>query len=62
MVVLFGPTDPKKFAPRIESIKILDSKVICDSMDANDIPQDIVLNALEELRINQPNDQVETAS
>ena len=30
-------------------------------MDANDIPQDIVLNALEELRINQPNDQTETA-
>jgi ADP-heptose:LPS heptosyltransferase len=62
MVVLFGPTDPKKFAPRVESIKILDSKVICDSTDANDIPQDVVLNALEELRINQPNDQVETAS
>ena len=53
MVVLFGPTDPKKLAPRIESIQILDSKVMLDSEDTDDIPQEAVINALEELRINQ---------
>ena len=28
MIVLFGPTDPEKFAPKINSIRILDSKEI----------------------------------
>jgi len=35
MIVLFGPTDSKKFAPKIDSIKILDSKEIYKSQDIN---------------------------
>ena len=35
MIVLFGPTDSKKFAPKIDSIKILDSKEIYKSKDIN---------------------------
>ena len=37
MIVLFGPTDSEKFAPRINSIKILDSKKIYNSKDINRI-------------------------
>ena len=37
MIVLFGPTDSEKFAPRINSIKILDSKKNYNSKDINRI-------------------------
>ncbi len=37
MIVLFGPTDSEKFAPKIDSIKILDSKKIYKSQNINAI-------------------------
>ena len=37
MVVLFGPTDSEKFAPKSESVKILDSKIIYKSKNINKI-------------------------
>jgi len=37
MIVLFGPTDSEKFAPKIDSIKILDSKKIYKSKNINTI-------------------------
>ena len=37
MVVLFGPTDSDKFAPKNESVKILDSKIIYKSKNINKI-------------------------
>jgi len=37
MIVLFGPTDSDKFAPKINNIKILDSKKIYKSDDINTI-------------------------
>tara|TARA_E500000331_G_C17196142_1_gene687152 strand:- start:127 stop:1101 length:975 start_codon:yes stop_codon:yes gene_type:complete len=35
LIVLFGPTDSSKFAPKVKSIKILDSKKIYKSKDIN---------------------------
>ena len=35
MIVLFGPTDSDKFAPKINSIKVLDSKKIYNSKNIN---------------------------
>ena len=37
MIVLFGPTDSEKFAPKIDSIQILDSKTMYKSKDINSI-------------------------
>ena len=37
MIVLFGPTNSEKFAPKIDSIKILDSKLMHKSDDINSI-------------------------
>ena len=37
MIVLFGPTNSEKFAPKINSIKVLDSKKIYKSKDINRI-------------------------
>jgi len=37
MIVLFGPTDSEKFAPKINSIQILDSKTMYKSKDINSI-------------------------
>ncbi len=37
MIVLFGPTDSKKFAPKNDKVKILDSKKIYNSNDINSI-------------------------
>ena len=37
MIVLFGPTRSNKFAPKIKSIKILDSKILHKSNDINTI-------------------------
>ena len=44
MIVLFGPTNSKKFAPKKNYIKILDSKVIHKSKDINSIEVDEVLS------------------
>ena len=33
MIILFGPTDPQKFAPKRENIKIIDSKKLYDNED-----------------------------
>ena len=37
MIVLFGPTNSEKFAPKVDKIKILDSKKIYNSKDINTI-------------------------
>ena len=37
MIVLFGPTDSKKFSPEGGSIKILDSKIIYKTKNINSI-------------------------
>ena len=37
MIVLFGPTNSKKFAPKINHIKILDSKKLYNTNDINSI-------------------------
>jgi len=42
MVVLFGPTNSKKFAPKVKNIKILDSKVLYNSKDISKITIDDV--------------------
>ena len=43
MIVLFGPTNSNKFAPKIENIKILDSKIINNSDDIETISEGDVL-------------------
>ena len=37
MIALFGPTDSEKFSPKINSIKILDSKIMYKSKNINTI-------------------------
>ena len=37
MIVLFGPTDSDKFAPKIDKIKVIDSKKIYKSTNINTI-------------------------
>ena len=37
MIVLFGPTDSEKFAPKIDAVKVLDSKKIYNSKNINRI-------------------------
>ena len=39
MIVLFGPTNSKKFAPKIENIDILDSKILNKSDDIETISE-----------------------
>jgi len=46
MVVLFGPTNSEKFAPKIDNIDILDSKVLYNSDDIQKISEEDVLNLL----------------
>ena len=46
MIVLFGPTNSKKFSPKINYIKILDSKKIYNTNDINTITVDDVYNLL----------------
>ncbi len=48
MIALFGPTDPEKFAPKVDYIKILDSKKIYKS---NDISTITVHDVYKELNI-----------
>ena len=44
MLVLFGPTNSKKFAPKVKNIDILDSKIIYNSDDISSITEEDVLN------------------
>ena len=46
MIVLFGPTNSEKFAPKNDTIKILDSKIIHDTKDINSIEVDEVLKLI----------------
>ncbi len=46
MIVLFGPTNSKKFAPKVKNIKILDSKIIYNSEDISKITEDDVLKLI----------------
>ena len=43
MIVLFGPTNSKKFAPKIENIDILDSKILNKSDEIETISEEDVL-------------------
>jgi hypothetical protein len=46
MVVLFGPTNSKKFAPKINDLKILDSKLIYNSDNILKITEEDVLRLI----------------
>tara|TARA_B110000003_G_scaffold92980_1_gene95096 strand:+ start:1237 stop:2205 length:969 start_codon:yes stop_codon:yes gene_type:complete len=46
MIVLFGPTNATKFAPKIKKINILDSKLIYNSNDILRITEEDVLNLI----------------
>jgi ADP-heptose:LPS heptosyltransferase len=46
MIVLFGPTNSKKFAPDGSNIEIIDSKVIYKSEDINKITVQDVLKKI----------------
>ena len=46
MIVLFGPTNSKKFAPTYQSVKILDSKKMYNSENLESISVDDVLKCL----------------
>ena len=46
MIVLFGPTNSKKFAPKIDKIEILDSKLIYNSNDIMKITEEDVLRLI----------------
>ena len=46
MIVIFGPTNSKKFAPKIDKIEILDSKLIYHSNDIMTITEEDVLRLI----------------
>ena len=46
MIVLFGPTNSKKFATKYKSIKILDSKILYKSKNVNLITVNDVLDSI----------------
>ncbi|MDA8822506.1 lipopolysaccharide heptosyltransferase family protein, partial [Candidatus Pelagibacter bacterium] len=46
MIILFGPTDSEKFAPKSNNIKILDSKKIYNTNDIEAINVDDVYNLI----------------
>ena len=46
MIILFGPTNSKKFAPKINNLKILDSKLIYNSNDILKITEEDVWNLI----------------
>ena len=48
MVILFGPTESKKFAPDYKQIIVLDSKKINNSSDISTISCEDVLEAAEQ--------------
>ena len=45
LIVLFGPTNSKKFAPKIKNIKIIDSKELYNSKDINKISIETVMKS-----------------
>ena len=46
MIVLFGPTNSEKFAPKNNFTKVLDSKKIYDTYDIESITVDEVYNLI----------------
>ena len=46
MIVLFGPTNSKKFAPKNKFVKILDSKEMHNTKNINTIEVDEVLSLI----------------
>ena len=46
MIVLFGPTNSEKFAPKNKFVKVLDSKIIHRTKDINSIEVDEVLSLI----------------
>ena len=46
MITLFGPTNSKKFAPKIDQIDILDSKIIYNTNDISKITENDVLSLI----------------
>ena len=48
MIILFGPTDPKKFAPTYNESIILDSKKIYNTSDISKITVEDVLQAAKQ--------------
>ena len=46
MIVLFGPTNSKKFAPKNNHTRILDSKIIHKTKDINSISVDEVYDLI----------------
>ena len=46
MIVLFGPTNSEKFAPKNNYVKILDSKKIYNTSDIESITVDEVYNQI----------------
>ena len=46
MIILFGPTDSKKFAPKNKNIDILDSKILYNSKNILKITENDVLNLI----------------
>ena len=46
MIVLFGPTNSQKFAPKIDNINILDSKSLYNSNDISKIKEEDILNLI----------------
>ena len=46
MIVLFGPTNSKKFSPKLKNIEILDSKDLYQSDDITKITEDDVMRVL----------------
>ena len=46
MIVLFGPTNSKKFSPKLKNIEILDSKNLYQSDDITKITEDDVMRVL----------------
>ena len=46
MIVLFGPTNSEKFAPKNKYTKILDSKLLHDTKDINSIEVDEVFSLI----------------
>ncbi len=46
MIVLFGPTDSEKFAPKNNLTKVIDSKKIYGTSDINKITVDEIFNLI----------------
>ena len=46
MIVLFGPTNSKKFSPKIKNINILDSKILYNSEEISKIKEQDVLSLI----------------